>query len=199
MLKIKNINKSFGKNQIYKDFNLEVKKGQVMALLGNSGIGKTTLLRCINGLDDYSGKIKLTGNFSVLFQENRLCPWLTCKDNILLPFKLMGKEITPKIKNNMKLYSLKLGLDEIYKKYPNEISGGQQRRVAFLRTLVTEPDLFILDEPFTSIEDKLKKRICEWFFSYCKNNKKTVIYATHEKEFIKYSDKTINLNKIRKF
>ena len=90
MLKINNLSKNYENIIVYENFNLEVKEGDIVVLTGKSGTGKTTLLRCICGLEKYKGKITKKGKHSYLFQEERLLPWLNIKDNILLPIKLTG-------------------------------------------------------------------------------------------------------------
>ncbi len=144
MIEIKNLSFSYGENKIFNNLNLKVNKGERIILRGESGVGKTTLLRLILGLEKANeGEINLNGaKVSVVFQEDRLLPFKTVKENLTL---FADEEIV--------LDSLdKLGLFEAVNLYPAELSGGMARRVAIARALSIEADIYILDEAFTGLD-----------------------------------------------
>ena len=167
-LKIKNVNKYYGKFHALKNINLSIKKGEFISFLGPSGCGKTTLLRVISGLEELnSGNIFLKDkdisilhpsrrNFSIVFQSYALFPNMTTWENIAygLKNKKMPKElIEKKVKSVLEM----VGLFSISNKYPNEMSGGQQQRVALARAVALEPDILLLDEPVEFPENEKVK------------------------------------------
>ncbi|WP_420317827.1 ABC transporter ATP-binding protein [Ekhidna sp.] len=186
-LKAEHINKSFGDNKILKDISLEVNRGEILSLTGESGCGKSTLLRIIAGLEfSDSGNIFLGDKeithwkpekrrFGFVFQNLSLFPHLTVKDNIF--FAISKKE-----KSEKKLKELlgMTGLDGLEKRYPHELSGGQQQRVALARALAIDPNLLILDEPFSSLDELLKAKIREEIFDLLRELKITTILVSHQ-------------------
>lgn len=147
MLKIDNITFSYGEKQILKDFSLNIKKGDKLWLFGESGCGKTTLLRLILGLErPQTGKIINLADWkpSVVFQENRLLPFKTALQNILLVNNDRQKAI-----DNL----VALGVGDTANTPVSELSGGMERRVAIARALTADFDYLILDEPFTGLDN----------------------------------------------
>lgn len=145
MIEFKNVNFSYGKKKIFKDFNFNITDGERICLFAPSGYGKTTLLRLIMGLEKpTTGEITGTENkrFSVVFQEDRLLPHKTVLENILL----FGDK-----KNALSILE-SLGLKDSANLYPHELSGGMARRVAIARALNRESDIYIFDEPFNGID-----------------------------------------------
>ena len=145
MIELKNVNFSYGKKQIFKNFNFTITDSDRICLFAPSGYGKTTLLRLIMGLEKtFSGKIIGTHNknFSVVFQEDRLLPDKTVLENILL-FGDDSKAV---------LILESLGLKDAVNLYPDELSGGMARRVAIARALNRNSDIYIFDEPFNGID-----------------------------------------------
>ena len=148
MIKFSNVNFSYGKLNILKDFNIEINKGDKICLFGESGCGKTTVLRLILGLEKAnSGEILKSHNFkpAVVFQENRLLPFKTVLENV----SLFSKD-----ENTAKHHLECLGLKKYLNAYPDQLSGGMKRRVAIARALSVEFDYLILDEAFTGLDNE---------------------------------------------
>lgn len=153
MLEIKNLEYEILRDKVVKNFSLNVKKGEVVCLFGPSGCGKTTILRLISKiLDPKKGCIKNEFSKTVyLFQENRLLEWKNALENILLVMQ------NPDENEVLQLF-LKLGLSKKDAlKYPDELSGGMRQRVAFARAIITKPDLLLMDEPFTGLDNDMRE------------------------------------------
>ncbi|RDI91277.1 ABC transporter ATP-binding protein [Thermosipho africanus Ob7] len=182
LLKLENVSKNFGKLCIFKNINLSISKGEKVALLGPSGCGKTTLLRIIAGLEDAEGKIeKKFDKIGYIFQEPRLIPWKTIYENL----KFVSED-SKKIDNILK--SLKLYEFKDY--YPIKLSGGMKQRVNLARALLVEPDLLLLDEPFSSLDIHIKWNLIKDLNTQIDKNHITTILVTHDlKEALMLSDK----------
>ena len=156
MLELQNLEYEILRDKVVRDFSLKVGAGEVVTLFGASGCGKTTILRLISGLiDPRKGKIINKFNKTTyLFQENRLLEWKNALENVLL---VMDE---PDEKTVLELFS-RLGLTEKDAlKYPDELSGGMRQRVAFVRAIVTKPDLLLMDEPFSMEAARMSSKIC---------------------------------------
>lgn len=186
MIKLRNISFSYGKKQILKDFSLDVTKGDVICLSGESGCGKTTVLRLILGLEKPSnGKIIMDSNLkpSVVFQENRLISFKTVLENITV-FGSSEKTALKHLKA--------LGIENTANMYPDKLSGGMQRRVAIARALAVEYDYLILDEPFTGLDNENIKSAAEHILSAVADRPILLVtHSTYEAEL--FGAKTINL------
>jgi NitT/TauT family transport system ATP-binding protein len=182
LLKLENVSKNFGKLCIFKNINLSISKGEKVALLGPSGCGKTTLLRIIAGLEDAEGKIeKKFDKIGYIFQEPRLIPWKTIYENL----KFVSED-SKKIDNILK--SLKLYEFKDY--YPIKLSGGMKQRTNLARALLVEPDLLLLDEPFSSLDIHIKWNLIKDLNTQIDKNHITTILVTHDlKEALMLSDK----------
>jgi NitT/TauT family transport system ATP-binding protein len=186
MIRIENLSKSFGDKKVLDSFSELINDGEHVGISGESGNGKTTLLRIIAGLDkDYKGEIiGLNDKISYVFQEPRLLPALNVIENIKLVER--GSEL-----NAHEILSI-LELENDKLLYPGELSGGMKMRVSLARALYHNGDVFIMDEPFSALDDDLKNRILPKIFNLLNN--KTVIIVTHnQEEAEKYGDNIIKI------
>ena len=191
-LSIQNVNKSFTvdgqKVDVLKDINLEVQEGEFIAIVGHSGCGKSTLLKIIAGLEkNDTGLVTVDGkevngpgmDRGMVFQEHRLFPWMSIEKNVQLGLKGLSKEEKTKLSNQ---YLELVKLSEFKKAYPSQLSGGMSQRAAIARSLVSQPEVLLLDEPFGAL-DALTKielqeellKIREWFHN-------TMLMVTHDIE-----------------
>ncbi|ACI19225.1 amino acid ABC transporter ATP-binding protein [Dictyoglomus thermophilum] len=200
MIKVVNLHKKFKHLHVLKGINLEVKKGEVLVIIGPSGGGKSTLLRCINRLEEptegeiYIDGIKITDpsvdinkirqKVGMVFQLFNLFPHLTVLENITLaPIKV--KKVDPQIAVE-KAYELlrRVGLLDKAKSYPSQLSGGQQQRIAIARALAMEPEVMLFDEPTSSIDPEMTKEVLDVIRELAHEGM-TMIIATHEMGFAK--------------
>lgn len=181
MIKFININKSFDKNVIYDDFNIDIPEGKVTCILGQSGCGKTTLLKIISEDERFKGKI------SYVTQENSLIPWCNVYKNMEYVIEdIYDKNIREDI---VKKYMKMLNIYEYRRYFPYEISGGTIQRVNIGRALVYPCNIMLMDEPFTSLDIKTKDDILSDFLRIQSIEKKTIIMVTHNvEECLRISD-----------
>ena len=206
ILKVKNLNKNFGKVKAVQDVTFEATEGKVLSLLGPSGCGKTTTLRCIAGFENpdqgeiYLDNRKITPfppekrGIGMVFQNYALWPHMTVYGN--LAFGLQIKKVPkPEIDKRIKIVLSMVQLDGYESRYPRQMSGGQQQRIAMARALVFEPEIMLLDEPLSNLDAKLRE---EMRFEFTELQRKlgiTAIYVTHDQaEALVISDKIVILN-----
>ncbi len=187
ILKINHISKKYhtidGEITAIKDMNIEVNKGEFIALVGTSGCGKSTLLNIIAGLDSpTSGNITFTEKnpkIGYMFQSDCLFPWLTIYENCLIGLKIQKKntlENQEYILNLLKKYNLY----EFKDKYPKCLSGGMKQRVALIRTLALKPDILLLDEPFNALDYQSRLAVSNDVYNIIKKENQTAIIVTHD-------------------
>lgn len=201
----------YGSNQVLKDINLEINDGELVALMGLSGCGKTTLLRVLLGLNPIqSGKVEINGitlngsdNISKLRsiisyipQHGALYPHLKVLDNIFLPIKVQRK-VTKEDHERAKELASICNIDtNLFSRYPSELSGGQKQRVSILRALLMNTPYIFLDEPLSALDPITKISIQNEFKEVFKREGKTIIMVTHSLNEAKYlCDKLVILNK----
>lgn len=182
-----------GEKIVFDNFSAEFKDGKVTAVMGSSGIGKTTLLNCIAKLTDYDGEIAGVGSSAYVFQEDRLIPDKTVYDNIDFVMQTEdADERKKRIKNALSVTEL---LSEAFR-YPSELSGGQRKRVSLARAFACGRDLMLLDEPLSSLDIGLKFRIFDVMKKVFKSDSKTVIMVTHDvDEALTLADEIVIIDK----
>ena len=185
VLTIKNLSFNYPNNNILKNINIHVDQGEIVSILGGSGVGKTTLFNLIAGINELqSGTIEIQGdsNFkgkvSYMLQKDLLLPFKTIIEN--------KKEAEAEAIKNLKLFNLYDYKD----KYPSELSGGMRQRVALLRTYMFKEELFLLDEPFSALDAITKISLHSWYLDICKKFNLTTLLITHDiDEAIDLSDR----------
>jgi multiple sugar transport system ATP-binding protein len=190
-LSIRNLTKKYGNITALEDFSLEISSGKFMVLLGPSGCGKTTVLRCISGLTDItSGEIYI-GNervnkippkdrdVAMVFQNYSLYPHMNVYDNIAFPLK-MRKVHKDRINESVHKTARLLNIDNLLERKPKEISGGQMQRVALGRALVREPKIFLMDEPLSNLDAKLRTEMRVEIKKLQEKVGITTLYITHD-------------------
>jgi len=180
-ISIRDLNKSYENEEIFKNFNLDLYDDKVNCIIGKSGCGKSTLLNIIAGLIDIqSGEIQGISlkDISYIFQEDRLIEWLTVEENLELALKkyydssILGEKID-------ELLEL-VGISDIKNKYPNSLSGGMKQRVNIARAFGKPSKVILMDEPFKSLDYKLKYTIIDEFKILLNKEKRMVILVTHD-------------------
>lgn len=196
MLELKNISKSFDSRFVWKNLNLKIADGQILCIVGQSGGGKTTLLRCISGLEKLdSGQLLLDGQLfdptdrqnddvviGVVFQDFQLFPHLTVLQNIILAPELALKQDPEQAKKAAKDLLEKLSLADKADLYPYQLSGGQKQRVAIARALAMKPKILCYDEPTSALDPGLRDKVKEIILQL-KNDGMTQIVVTHDWDF----------------
>lgn len=189
-IELNNVTKKYDNKVIFNSLSFTFKENEITCIMGASGIGKTTLARMITGLTTHEGNITKVDKISYIFQEDRLIPSLTIYQNLEYVIKgiYKDKEKRKEIITNM---LTKMELDEYAHYYPNELSGGMAQRVSIARAFIYPSDLLIMDEPFKQMDTELKDKIINEFLLLFKENKRTVIYITHNLEEAKKITKNI--------
>lgn len=198
-LSIQNVQKSFANEQVLKDINLNIEKGEFVSLLGPSGCGKSTLLNIVAGLLSPSeGNITLENQAIIkpgkdrgmVFQQPALFPWLSVEENVMFPLK---KEMKKKEARELAQKYLQLVQLSPYAKHsPHELSGGMQQRVAIARALAMNPRVLLMDEPFGALDEQTRIRLHAELEKIWMETKKTILFVTHSiQEAIKLSDRII--------
>lgn len=167
--------------------SLTLKKGQLISLLGPSGCGKTTFLRIVAGLEKASaGEVRIEGqaisgphpNFAFVFQQPNLMPWRTVLENVLFPLEIRGERTSHGVARAKELLDL-VGLAGFEKRYPSELSGGMQQRVALCRALVYDARLLLMDEPFGALDELKRMEMHDLLLSIRARTNVSVLFVTH--------------------
>ena len=191
-LSIQKVNKSFTvdgqKVDVLKDINLEVQEGEFIAIVGHSGCGKSTLLKIIAGLEkNDTGLVTVDGkevngpgmDRGMIFQEHRLFPWMSIEKNVQLGLKGLSKEEKTKLSDQ---YLELVKLSEFKKAYPSQLSGGMSQRAAIARSLVSQPEVLLLDEPFGALDALTKIELQEELLKIRERFHNTMLMVTHDIE-----------------
>lgn len=207
MIKIKGLSKSFGDKKILDNVNLTIAENSILTLVGPSGGGKTTLLRCLAGLETAdSGEVwmndsvlkfsEIAGDIGFVFQDFNLFPHFTVLENITLAPKMTKKKDKKQIDEEALKLLEKFGLKEQVNQYPSQLSGGQKQRVAIVRALIMSPKLLCYDEPTSALDPLLVDSIAETIMEL-KEEGMTQVVVTHDLSFAKkISDTLIEVNPV---
>ena len=201
-LNVENLIKFYSKDDpLIKDLNFSVNKGEFVSFIGESGSGKTTFLKCLAGLEKInSGKITLNNRvlddkttfvkpnhrkIGFIFQDYPLFPHLSVLENLKI-------NLDEQYEKNIKYYVGLTGLDNLLNRYPHELSGGEQQRVCITRALIREPDLLLMDEPFSNLDVSIKSKIQSEVYKILKSTNTTTILVTHDiKDTFDISDRIL--------
>ena len=198
LIKVDNLHKSFGEVEVLKGVNAEIRKGDVMVVIGASGSGKSTFLRCLNRLEEPTGgKIFFEGTditdpsvninlhrqkMGMVFQQFNLFPHMTVLKNLTIgPIKLLKKNKAEAEANAMKLLE-RVGLADRANAYPSQLSGGQKQRIAIVRALCMNPDVMLFDEPTSALDPEMVGEVLEVMKQLAKEGM-TMVVVTHEMGF----------------
>lgn len=207
MINIKHLKKNFGSNEVLKDIELEINAGEVVAIIGPSGGGKSTLLRCINLLEQPDGgEINFEGTnilgkdvkvnelrqkMGMVFQNFNLFPHKTVLENIMLASKLLKHTDSTSLKQEAQELLDKVGLSDKGNSYPAQLSGGQKQRVAIARALAMHPDVLLFDEPTSALDPEVVGDVLQVMKELAKEGM-TMVVVTHEMQFARdVSDKVV--------
>lgn len=195
-IKAENVSKQFSSNgsvlSVLENISLDVKAGEILAIVGRSGSGKTTLLNIISSLEKTTtGEISAHGSVGYVPQKDLLLPWRTLIGNILLPAEIQKRNLKTSVIKARDLLQ-KNGLAQFEKSYPSEISGGMRQKVSLMRTLVQDSDIVLFDEPFSAIDFDARLQLVKEIRSYIVSAQKVAIFVTHNiEEAIAISDKLV--------
>lgn len=183
--------------------DLDVYDGEFVAIIGRSGCGKTSILSVIAGLLPYEGEVKVSRknvrspgkNVGYMLQRDELFEWLTIEENVFLPLRIKRKKRDAEAIESVARLTEKYGLKDFMKSYPSELSGGMRQRAALIRTLVCNPELLLLDEPFSALDYQTRLAVCDDVYSIIRSEKKTALLVTHDiSEAISVADRIVILS-----
>jgi len=198
LIKVDKVSKNFLFNKtnfpVLKSVSFELDKKEIISIVGKTGCGKTTLLNIICGLlNPNDGRVFVDGNIGYVPQKDLLLPWRNIIENILLSVEIkknFNKEIISQSRKFLKQFDLK----EFANSYPDEISGGMRQKVSLIRTFIQNPDIVLLDEPFSAIDFNSRLQLVEQLRNYILSSGKSAIFVTHNiEEAISISDRIIVL------
>ena len=198
MIRINNVRKNFGENEVLKGINLEVKKGEVICIIGPSGSGKSTFLRCLNGLEKIDNGKVFIGDYEItdskvnindarkqvgmVFQQFNLFPHLTVSENITLAPVESGKMDKQAARKEAERLLEVVGLEDKIDAYPASLSGGQKQRVAIVRALAMGPDVMLFDEPTSALDPEMVGEVLT-VMKQLVDAGMTMVTVTHEMGF----------------
>jgi len=214
LIEVKKLNKQFKNNnstiKVLKNINLNLESGKLIALIGPSGSGKSTFLHLLALLDKPTkGEIFLVGkkteniseeqrnliirnNISIIFQNNNLLSDFTALENVAIPLIIRGNDYNFSIKKAAKILS-KVNLGHRLDHFPSDLSGGEQQRVAIARSLASDTNIILADEPTGNLDEKTSEEVFSYFLKLKQKNK-TILIATHNRELAKKADYTLRLS-----
>lgn len=200
LIKMKDVKKIFysdiGKVEAIKNLNLTLNKGEIVGIVGPSGSGKSTILNLISKLiEPTAGSVEINGSVGYMFQKDHLLEWRNVLDNILIGLEIQKKKTNENIEKVISLVK-KYGMGDFINNYPLELSGGMRQRIALIRTLSLNPDILLLDEPFSALDYQTRLEVCDDVHKIIKDQQISTILVTHDiSEAISMCDRIIVLSK----
>lgn len=184
-----------GETPATENLTFSVNEGEFVAFIGPSGCGKTTLLSLAAGLIKPSdGTVESRGTFGYMLQKDELFPWRTIEKNIFLPLEIK-KQNTEENRRKAVALAEKYGLKDFLESYPSQLSGGMRQRAALIRTLATDPDILLLDEPFSALDYQTRLNVTEDVSNIIRSEGKTAVLITHDiSEAISLADRVFVLS-----
>lgn len=186
-----------GETVAVEGMSFSVAEGEFAAVIGPSGCGKTTLLSLAAGLlKPTEGEVKNSGvSFGYMLQKDELFPWRTIEKNIFLPLEIQKTDTAEHRARALGLAE-KYGLKDFLKSYPSQLSGGMRQRAALIRTLAVDPDVLLLDEPFSALDYQTRLSVCDDVYKIIRSEHKTAVLITHDiSEAVSVADKIVVLSK----
>lgn len=210
LIEVRNLHKAFGTLEVLKGINMEVKKGEIVSIIGKSGAGKSTLLQIIGTLDTpTSGTVLIDGievlklkdkelasfrnqHIGFIFQFHQLLPEFTALENVEIPAMIAGKP-QEWMESRAKKLLTELGLNERLEHKPNELSGGEKQRVAAARAMMMSPSIILADEPSGSLDEQNKKELHELLKQLREKFGQTILIVTHDQALAAISDRVLEI------
>ena len=210
MISVKNISKKYGSLEVLKNVSLEIKKGEIVSIVGSSGAGKSTLLQImgtltkadsglleinskkINSLTSSELAVFRNNEIGFVFQAHHLLPEFTALENVCLPSWIKGTSKKEALKKGAELLTI-FGLSERLNHKPMELSGGEQQRVAVARALINNPSVVFADEPSGNLDTNAAKSLHDLFFKLRNEFEQTFVIVTHNRELAKMSDRMLEM------
>lgn len=200
MIRVENLTKQYGSAKILDNINIEIKNGEFVSIIGPSGCGKSTLINIISGIDNKtSGKIivedkevnKPSIERIMVFQNAALFPWLSVFENVAFGLKTITKD-SKEIENKVDDVLRKVHLYKYKEKYPHELSGGMKQRVSIARSIIMDPKILLMDEPFSALDEQTRMLLHNELQEIWLETKKTIVFVTHNiREAVKLSDRVL--------
>jgi NitT/TauT family transport system ATP-binding protein len=199
VLTVRNVRKSYGQLEVLDSISFEVEEGNFACIVGESGCGKTTLLKIIAGIEKadegdilYNGKPIRNEDIGYVFQDDRLLPWRNAIENVSFALEMRGIKNSDKAERYLEL----VGLKGFERYYPHQLSGGMRQRVGICRALAVNPKILLMDEPFASLDAQTRNRMQTELLRIWDKDRKTVIFVTHSiDEAVFLADEIVVLSK----
>lgn len=216
MIKAKNIHKSYGDLEVLKGVDLEIKTGEIVSIVGESGAGKSTLLHILgtldlpSNIDKYGTELTIgeqsflkmndreiskfrNENIGFVFQHHQLLPEFTALENVLMPYRIMGKKIDDKVMERANELIELVGLSKVKNNLATQMSGGQQQRTAIARSLMNNPSIILADEPTGNLDSDTTEQIYDLMRKINKKYNTTFIIITHDQHVAEKTDRIIEV------